>query len=264
MCEDHPHAGTLPNSSKHYMRLDIDGRPAGLAVWGYGIVPHQTPKHLFGDTAGVHDYLELCRFFVYDWCPTNTASRFLAVTHRVIKRHAPHVKWLYTYAAGFQGLVGHIYKAAGYTYIGRTLCNGFAYVPRVGLIHAIAIWHRWKAIKRANNSDLRKLRLIFPDVWRWCGYNFRYIYWLCSKAEKTRLLSVARFEIQPYPTEADLEIWLEDENGRKEAIEPAFAKTIPIVKLPTRRKRATSIDSDATANQAGDGGASPTVALSNA
>ncbi len=255
MCADHPHAGTLPNSSRYYMRLDIGGRAAGLAVWGWGIVPTMTPRHLFGDACGVKDYLELCRFFVYDWCSRNTASRFLAVTHRIIRKHAPWVKWLYTYAAGFQGMVGHIYKAAGYTYIGRTHCNAFLWVPGVGLIHRIALHHRYGF----GSSEPKDWQGIFPGCQQWNGYNFRYLFWLCDDAEKARLMQSARFAVCPYPTESDLEIWTEDEYNRRTPVLPADAKGVPIVKL--RSKRAASIAGDAPGHQLGQGGSSPTAAL---
>lgn len=238
MCEHHPHAGTLPNSTKYCMELLIDGKSAGLAAWGYGIVPKVTPRKLFGDAGRVEDYLELCRFFVYDWCPKNSASKFLAITHRLIKKYAPKIRYLYTYAAGFQGLIGHIYKAAGYDYIGRQLCDAFLYVKDKGLIHSIAIWHRWN-ISWNHGKPAKDLERIFPGAPVWKGYNFCYLYWLCDEKEKARLLDHAKFEIQPYPTEADMEIWLAYSDGRTESITPEFARSIPIVKLKSKRSRAS-------------------------
>ena len=255
MCEDHPHAGTLPNSSKYYMRLDIDGRPAGLAVWGWGIVPKGTAGHLFNDDVlSVKDYLELCRFFVYDWCPKNTPTKFLAITHKIIKKYAPWVKILYTYAAGFQGLIGHIYKGAGYDYIGRQqISSGFVWIPKVGLIHTIAQWHRYGRV------GIKEMIKIYPTSKRWAGFNFRYIYWLCDKKEKQRLMQHAKFKLYKYPTEKDLEIWTEDEFGNKTPVTPEFAKTIPIVKLKSNRVRSKA--SVASGVQPGEGGATPTLTL---
>jgi len=259
MCEAHPHARTLPNSSRYYMAAYIDGKPAGLASWGWGIVPRATPVHLFGEAGNLDDYLELSRFFVYDWCPKNTASKFLSITHRIIKKYAPWVKWLYTYAAGFQGMLGGIYKAANYDYIGRTLCNGFIYIPGKGLIHPISIWHRYGSGKGSHIDLINKFA---PGSKLWCGYNFRYIYWLCDETEKARLMQHANFEILPYPNESDMEIWLEDVDGNKEPITPAFAKTVPIIKLksnPNTRGRG-EIDNAPQSNEE-TGGASPTRPL---
>jgi hypothetical protein len=255
LCAGHPHANILPNSSKYYMAATIDGREAGLAVWGWGIMPRATPSKLFADGAsGINDYLELCRFFVHDWCPKNSASRFLSTTHRILRKYAPQVKYLYTYAAGFQGMVGGIYKAAGYEYLGTTHCDSFVYVPNVGLIHRVSRWGRYGA----RHDDLTFLASVFgPGIRRWHGDNFRYLYWLCDAAERARLMAAARFTVQPYPTEADLHIWLEDAAGHETPVEPAFAKTIPIVNLRTTRAGSILADAPVSPDGRGRGGTDP-------
>lgn len=239
-CEDHPHASSVPNSAKYYMAGYLNGKRCGLAVWGYGIVPRQTPTHLFGENGDIKDYLELCRFFVYDWCPKNTASRFLATTHRIIKKYRPEIKWLYTYAAGFQGLVGYIYKATGYDYIGKVEAGPFTYIPGKGLIHNISIWHRY-GFAPSGSKGLKRVSDIFGcEVKHLTGYNFRYIYWLCSKAEKAWLMTTANFEIQPYPSEDDMAVWTIDGHGNKETVPLSEAKQIPIIKLKTGRQPAVA------------------------
>jgi hypothetical protein len=259
-CADHPHAGTLPNSSRYYLAAYLNGRPAGLAVWGWGIRPRETPVHLFGEAGRIEDYLELCRFFVYDWCPANTASRFLGVSHRLLHRYAPQVKWLYTYAAGFQGLVGTIYQAANYEYIGRVLCKAFTYVPGRGLVHNISLFHRYGHICGSNDKSLREFQRFIPEARRWCGYNFRYIFWLCDRAERARLLSHATFTTgAPYPTTDDVEVWLENIDGTRVDVSPALAKSVPIVKL--RSARAGSKANVAPRFHRGEGGVTPTPAL---
>lgn len=236
---EHPHAKAVPRSIKYCIAGYLDGRLAGFAGWGYGVMPRVHPRRLFGEAGRLSDYLELTRFFVYDWCPPNTASRFLSATHRIIKRWAPHVKWLFTYAAAFLGLVGTIYQAANYEYIGRFPCKSFIYIPGIGLIHSVSLWHRYgKQIGGASGASLRRIRQIFPDARRWCGYNFAYIYWLCDKREKERLMQHARFAVQPYPTKDDVEIWLDDGEGNRERVSVEFARTVNIVPLPSAGVRA--------------------------
>lgn len=237
LCEDHSHAESLPNSSKHHMRLEIDGRVAGLAAWGYGVNPAGTPNKLFGDAGNVEDYLELCRFFVYDWVPKNTASKFLAITHKKIKQHTD-VKWLYTYAAGFQGVIGTIYQASNYDYIGTQEIVPMLYVPEVGdegvLVHSMALWHRWHTLGGAD-FDLEAMCEKFDQqCYRWHGHNFRYIYWLCSDEEKRRLMQHAKFDIHDEnPDKGDLDIWITDTEDNRTDIPPEKAKQVPLVKLPT-------------------------------
>ena len=225
-CKKHPHAGSLPNSSKYFMAAFENKHFMGLAVWGWGIVPAQTPKKLFGEGT-TDEYLELNRFFVVDGSPPNYASKFLNTTARIIKKHDPKVKYLYTYAAGFQGLIGTIYQAAGYDFIGTIKCT-FPYIEGVGLVHPISLYHRYKKISP------KYLRTIFGDKYSvWNGLNFCYIKFICNNKEKERLMTKAKFAKQKYPTKADLKIWDIDGND----IDVELAKTVPMVKLKSNMRQ---------------------------
>lgn len=242
-CKLHPHDSALPHSSKYYFALYINRQFMGLSVWGYGILPKQTPKTYFGEAGKIQDYLELCRFFLLnDLVPDNTASKFLSVTHRLIKKHTK-VKWLLTYSAGFQGMIGTVYKASGYEYFGKKECNGFCYIPSKNcLIHSVAIYHKWHIMDffRGNIKGLSKVsELVGEKVYRYCGYNFVYIYWLCDNGEKERLMQFCRHKKQSYPSESELKIWLEDESGFVKDISVKEAKEIKIVKLQTKKPNAT-------------------------
>lgn len=233
LCKQHPHAPELPNTSKYYMRLDIDGKFSGLAVWGYGVNPQGTPNHLFdNEVTDVDDYLECNRFFVTDDTGKNTASKFLSICHKIIGKHTD-VKWLYTYAAGFQGLNGTIYQAANYDYIGPQPCNTFVYVPGKGLVHSVSLYFRFGDVTGSNDASLRKLREKWgEEVYRWVGPNFRYIYWLCDDEEKKRLMKHAKFEIKDEnPKKEDIEVYIEGPDGYREQIPNEKAKEVPVIKL---------------------------------
>jgi hypothetical protein len=84
---------------------------------------------------------------------------------------------------------------------------------------------------------------------------------LCDKKEKERLMQFANFEILPYPTMDDLEIWLEDLDGNKEYVSGDFVKSVPIIKLKSNPKRGRGeIDSAPQSNEE-TGGASPSRPL---
>jgi len=233
----HPHAPSLPNSSKYYLALFINNIFRGLAVWGYGIKPKQTPITLFGKkyNNNVKDYLELCRFFIdNDNVPQHTASKFLAINHRLLKKFT-NVKYLFTYAAGFQGLIGTIYKASGYEHITKHKTT-LIYIPEIkAMVHPMSFWHRYNIKMAFGKKGFVELKEIFPNAKIWCGHNYRYLYWLCDKKEKEKLMSTARFELVKPPTKEDIEIWFEDENGFIENIDLEFAKTIPIVKMQSKK-----------------------------
>jgi hypothetical protein len=143
-------------------------------VWGYGVRPQSTPKVYFNEAGKLEDYLELCRFFVInDKVPEHTASKFLAITHRILKKHTK-IKWLFTYAAGFQGLIGTIYKASGYEYFGKKECKLFYIPEQKCLIHPTSIYHRYKINFALGN--IPAVKKIFPTAKIWHGWNFIYIY----------------------------------------------------------------------------------------
>lgn len=236
----------------------MDGRPAGFASWGYGISPARTPGVLFGDAGRFDDYLELNRFYVEDWCPPNTASQFLATTHRMLRRYTD-TRWLFSYAAGFQGMVGTIYQAAGYEYCGFQLAKSLTLIPDVGMVHNVSLWHRY-GIGSSDGDNLAKVQAILPGSLRWRGANFRYIYWM-SAADRAALIPHATFPVGlPNPKLDDLLIWTEDLDGVPVPVPVAVAKRTPIVRLPSRR--AGSIEGDAPAIPGGsEGGSIPTPAL---
>jgi hypothetical protein len=232
LCKQHPHAPELPNTSKWYLRLDIDGKFSGFASWGYGVNPADTPNHLFeNEVTDVDDYLELNRFFVTDDTEKNTASKFLSINHKILKKHTS-TKWLYTYAAGFQGLNGTIYQAANYDYIGPQTCNTFVYVPGKGLVHSVSLYFRFGDITGSNDASLKKLEQKWGEVYRWVGPNFRYIYWLCDDQERQRLLKHAKFQVHDdNPKKEDIDIYIESHDGTREPVPLEKAKEVPVIKL---------------------------------
>jgi len=254
ICADHPHAPAVPKSAKYYIAGYLGKRLCGLAIWGWGIDPRKTPQHLFNNhITGIANYLELCRFFVYDWCPKNTASAFLCATHRILKKYCPQLDYLYTYAAGFQGLIGTIYQASNYKYIGAVPCTNFVYIPSVGLLHPIALWHRY------NTPNLSFMQTIYPDAVLWRGYNFRYIYFLCNSHRYAELMRNANFQIiKKYPTQNDIRIWTVDGRGNKKQVNIDFAKTVPVVSL---KARGSGVNSSISISQIEGGGAMPTEPL---
>jgi hypothetical protein len=60
------------------------------------------------------DCLELNRLAFSDRLPRNSESRALAVACRLLRRHAPQVKWLLTFADATACGDGTIYRAAGF------------------------------------------------------------------------------------------------------------------------------------------------------
>lgn len=210
-CLLHGHAPSMPNSSKYYFGGYINGKQIGLAVWGWGITPKKTVKKLFG-LEDTKIYLELNRFFLMEGTPEYAESKFLSLTHKILWKHLPRLQFLFTYAAGFQGMIGIIYKACSYDYIGKQITRAYHNIPGVGMVHDIALYHRY------GENCHAKFKKNFPTAVRIFGYNFAYIKFRDEKTKK-QLMKTATFVIQKYPTTDEIKVW--DETGRQYTEEEA-------------------------------------------
>jgi len=67
-----------------------------------------------------HQYLDLHRPALTDRLPRNSESRAIAIAMRLLRRHAPQVKWVLSYADAAQCGDGTIYRASGFVLTGIT------------------------------------------------------------------------------------------------------------------------------------------------
>jgi len=67
---------------------------------------------------GWNSFLELNRMAFDDYLPKYSESRCIAISIKLIKKNAPHIKWLLSYADGTQCGDGTIYRASGFKLCG--------------------------------------------------------------------------------------------------------------------------------------------------
>lgn len=90
----------------------LDGEIVGALSLGPGI---DTRKSLCLVPGTPWDgYLELNRMAFIDDTPPNVESRSLAIVTKTIKRYAPHIEWLVSYADSAQAGYGASYQGAGW------------------------------------------------------------------------------------------------------------------------------------------------------
>lgn len=112
----HHYSGkVVPNSSLHFGCF-LDDKLHGVLSYGSSLDKSKTIG-LVKDT-NWNDYLELNRMAFDDYLPKNSESRCMAISIKLLKKNAPHIKWIISYADGSQCGDGAIYRAAGYDLIG--------------------------------------------------------------------------------------------------------------------------------------------------
>ena len=111
VCQHHYSGKVAPNSQLHIGAF-YAGSLHGVMQFGPSIDKHNTAGLVTG--TGFHNFLELNRMVFDDALPKNAESRCLAIACKLIKKHAPQVKWIVTFADGCQCGDGTIYRASGF------------------------------------------------------------------------------------------------------------------------------------------------------
>ena len=114
----HHYSGKVVNNSVLHSGAFLDGKLGGVMQYGNPIdkrnVLNLVETENKGFNAKWNEMLELNRMAFSPILPKNSESRCIAVSLRLIKKNAPHVKWILSFADGTQCGDGTIYRASGF------------------------------------------------------------------------------------------------------------------------------------------------------
>jgi hypothetical protein len=112
----HHYSGKVAQNSQLHLGVFLEGRLHGVMQFG----PSLDKRKIQGLVSGTqwHEFLELNRMAFDDVLPRNSESRALSIAWRLLKKHAPQVKWVVSFADGTQCGDGTIYRAAGFVLTG--------------------------------------------------------------------------------------------------------------------------------------------------
>lgn len=108
--KSHHYSGKAVSNSCLHFGAFLDGRLHGVMSFG----PPMDKDKLIGlvEGTGWSNFLELNRMVFDDVLPRNSESRCISLAMRSIKRHAPQVKWVVSFADGCSCGDGTIYRAS--------------------------------------------------------------------------------------------------------------------------------------------------------
>lgn len=123
----HHYSGKVVTNSQLHLGAFLNGRLHGVMSFG---PPMDKSKvlHLVRDTSW-NGMLELNRMAFDEVLPKNSESRCISVAMRLIRKNAPHVKWILSYADGCQCGDGAIYRASGFLLTGISENSTIAILP---------------------------------------------------------------------------------------------------------------------------------------
>ena len=113
--EYHYSGSVVPNSQLH-LGAFYHGSLEGVMQFG----PPMVKDNLIGlvEGTGWNEFMELNRMAFTDKLPQNSGSRCLSIAFKLFKKHAPHVKWVVSFADATRCGDGAIYRASNFVLTG--------------------------------------------------------------------------------------------------------------------------------------------------
>ena len=131
-----------------------------------------------------NEMLELNRMAFDNYLPKYSESRCLSISFKLLKKNAPHIKWILSFSDGCQSGDGTIYRASGFNLTGVKKNTGQFIFPWGQVVNTITLNFHWnqEVVKRICNKLNIQQKKYSIQEWRNFGmkpidgFQLRYIY----------------------------------------------------------------------------------------
>lgn len=163
------YSGTVTNNSQLHFGAFFSGKLHGVMSFG----PPMDRRRILPlvEGTGWSQMVELNRMAFDETLPKNSESRSLSIALRLIRKHAPHVKWVVSFSDACRSGDGTIYRACGFL---LTQINRNKTILRLpdGTIRANLAFHLGKHALKTGKASEPEGAVPIP------GFQLRYIYFL--------------------------------------------------------------------------------------
>lgn len=133
----HHYSGKVVNNSSLHFGAFLDGKLHGVMSYGSPldkrkVLPLVQPSMW-------NEMLELNRMAFDDYLPKNSESRCIAISVKLLKKNAPHIKWILSFSDGTQCGDGSIYRASGFVLTGIVENSNTCELPNGEVIHKMTL-----------------------------------------------------------------------------------------------------------------------------
>ena len=197
----HHYSGSVMSNSTLHFGVFLNGKMHGVMSYGTSIVK----TNIIGLVAnsGWYDYLELNRMAFDAVLPRNSESRALSLSIKLIKKHAPHVKWIVSFADACSCGDGGIYRAANFVLTQIKPNAGVVELPDGSRTHKLTIESQpttpRKELGGLSFFDVTDGKYTFNKYLKAAGakylpgYQLRYIYFIDKSKQKDLTVPVIPF-----------------------------------------------------------------------
>jgi len=176
--KQHHYSGKVATTGRLHFGAFLDKKLHGVLTFGSSIDKNKILPLVHN--TGWNEYLELNRMAFDDYLPKNSESRCFAIAIKLIKKNAPHIKWIISFADACQCGDGTIYRAMGFYLTAIKKNTGMWMLPNGEVIADIITRQAW------NESTRKKHGFKMGEKWsdfskrigakKLEGNQLRYIY----------------------------------------------------------------------------------------
>ena len=192
----HHYSGRVVNTSKLHFGAFLDGVLHGVMSLGSSMMQRNMIPLVDGTKWS--EAIELNRMVFDDVLPKYSESRCISVALKLLKKQAPHIKWVVSFADGTQCGDGTIYRASGFKLISVKKNNTLYRLTDGRVVNNLNMTGKYML------SDLRQ-RLDLSSSWSYnknakilgakkvVGYQLKYIYFLHPEEQKNLTVPIIPF-----------------------------------------------------------------------
>ena len=144
----HHYSGKVVNNSNLHFGVFYEGRLHGVMSCGPSLDKSKIQGLVEG--TGWNEFIELNRMAFDDVLPRNSESRAIAIAMKLIRKNAPQIKWVISFADGCQCGDGTIYRASGFVLTGYSSGSMWKLPDYLAKINDGAVAHRMKVLDKCS------------------------------------------------------------------------------------------------------------------
>ena len=138
----HHYSGKVVNNSNLHFGVFYEGKLHGVMSFGPSLDKSKIQGLVEG--TGWNEFIELNRMAFDDVLPRNSESRAISIAMKLIRKNAPQIKWVISFADGCQCGDGTIYRASGFVLTGYSSGSMWKLPDYLVKINGGAVAHRMK------------------------------------------------------------------------------------------------------------------------
>ncbi|MDG1858312.1 MAG: hypothetical protein P8I94_04370 [Emcibacteraceae bacterium] len=179
------YSGKVVQNSKLHFGCFLDGKLHGVMSYGFPIDKRKMLGLVSTDNkteqSKWNEFLELNRMAFDDYLPKYSESRAISVSFKLIKKNAPQIKYIISFADSTQCGDGTIYRASGFKLTMIKKNTDLYLLPNGEVKHSMTIKTNKKIISKYGSCKkyLEKEHKGFSPI---NGFQLRYIYLIDKKS----------------------------------------------------------------------------------